>query len=258
MNNSCAGVLYVATGEKHFFEALNNASLSREHSTNFPITLVTDCIYCDSALRVFDTVSILYKPSFSYRDKLKGMLSLPYPRTLFLDSDARLLAPVSSLFDASTGSDLAACHAPVRLPAGWRDESVPDLFSEINSGVLLWKRSRTQRNLIREWLSLYDRLKREMGQTWDQSSLRSVLWRYIQRKNFKLSVLPSEANFRTTKPWVAGKGLPVHVLHGRVPEDEEQTLISFLNHDYDRFRTWSDWFELYPKSALKLRIGNKV
>ena len=52
---------------------------------------------------------------------------------------------------------------------------MPDLFSEINSGVLLWKRSRKQRALVRRWLSLYDQLQASSGQAWDQASLRSVL-----------------------------------------------------------------------------------
>jgi hypothetical protein len=68
------------------------------------------------------------------------LLSLPYTRTLFLDTDARL-------------------SAPVRRPDGWSSASVPALFPELNSGVLLMHRSWRQRLLVRRWLHLYEQLQ---------------------------------------------------------------------------------------------------
>ena len=82
-----------------------------------------------------------------------------------------------------------------------------------------------------------------------------MLWRFVQHRRFQLAVLPAEANFRTTKPWVAGKGLPVHVLHGRVPPEETEALMNYLNGDFDRFRTWTEWYRRHPNSQLRLRIG---
>ena len=77
----------------------------------------------------------------------------------------------------------------------------------------------------------------------------------MQRRGLRLAVLPAEANFRTTKPWVAGQGLPVHVLHGRVPPAEQSSLLAYLNDDVGLFRTWAEWFERHPESGLALRIG---
>ena len=82
-----------------------------------------------------------------------------------------------------------------------------------------------------------------------------MLWHFVQKRRFRLSVLPAEANFRTTKPWVAGRGLAVHVLHGRVPEDESEALLNYLNSNVDRFRTWVEWRQLHPNTNLRLRIG---
>ena len=65
--------------------------------------------------------------------------------------------------------------------------------------------------------------------------------------------MPQEANLRLTKPWVAGRGLKVSVLHGRPPEDELDDFVQFLNDDFDRFRTWSEWLSLYPNSQIRPR-----
>ena len=255
MKMASEGIFFVATGEFHRAEALSNARASRTFADGRPIILVTDSDAPGELNRVFDQVHTHPDPVHGYRDKISAMLRLPFAQTLFLDSDARLTAPAGDLFQALGRADLAAVQAPVRLPPGWCDSSVPRLFSEINSGVLLWRRSRKQRALVREWLKLYDRLQVSTGQTWDQASLRSVLWKFIQKNRFKLAVLPAEANFRTTKPWIAGRGLPVHVLHGRVPSDEEEDLVHFLNDNVDRFRTWVEWKQRFPESKLRLRIG---
>jgi hypothetical protein len=77
----------------------------------------------------------------------------------------------------------------------------------------------------------------------------------MQKRRFRFSVLPAEANLRTTKPWVAGRGLAVHVLHGRVPQDESEALLDYLNINVDRFRTWVEWNQHYPNTKLRLRIG---
>lgn len=255
MHHSPKGIFYIATGEHHSSEAAANAQASRRFAPRSPILLMTDRVAEAEASGAFDKVLPHLDPKHGYRDKISGMLQLPFAQTLFLDSDARLTAPVEALFAAQGCADLAAVQAPVRLPAGWRDQEVPDLFSEINSGVLLWKRSRKQRALVRRWLSLYDQLQASSGQAWDQASLRSVLWWFVQNRRFRLALLPAEANFRTTKPWVAGRGLPVHVLHGRVPADETEALLDYLNSNIDRFRTWVEWHQRNPKSKLRLRIG---
>jgi len=255
MNTATEGLLFVATGARHCFEALENAAASRPFVGHRPIVLITDVVSEVRDHGVFDQIWSHPQPVLGYRDKIAALQKLPFAHTLFLDSDARITAPVEALFQAQGCADLAAVHAPVRLPPGWCDPDVPELFPEINSGVLLWRRSRKQRALVNDWLCLYDHLETSTGQTWDQASLRSVLWRFVQHRRFQLAVLPAEANFRTTKPWVAGKGLPVHVLHGRVPPEETEALMNYLNGDFDRFRTWTEWYRRHPNSQLRLRIG---
>jgi hypothetical protein len=114
----------------------------------------------------------------------------------------------------------------------WRDPAVPEGFCELNSGVLGLRRGNTTRDLINRWLTCYDQINIDV----DQASLRSALWAGVQQ-GLRLWVLPPEYNLRTTKPWLIGRGLPVKVVHGRLPQRLREPLLRYLNTDVDRFRS---------------------
>ncbi len=247
------GVLYIATGERCCAEAFLNAQRCRYVDPNVSITLKTDIPDYPGLAEVFDSVITFDAPSHSYRDKVSGLLQLPYKKTLFLDSDAFLIAPSDKLFEVLDASDLAASHAPVRHPSGWVDPAVPKFFSELNTGVLVLRRSKLVNELLAAWLVLYDELLISFGQSWDQASFRSVLWSWLSQKDLKFLHLPPEANLRTTKPWFAGRGLQVHVVHGRFAPEEFAPFVEFLNHDIDRFRTWDQWVQLNPETTIRPR-----
>jgi hypothetical protein len=247
------GLLYVATGAAYLEEAAASARASRPLAGGRPLVVMCDSPEQARQLGVFDRVLAHPDPRRSYRDKIPPLLRLPFARTLFLDTDARLTAPADGLFAALGRAHLAAAQAPVRRPAGWWDGGVPALFPELNSGVLLLRRSWRQRLLVRRWLHLYDQLAASCDQAWDQASLRSVVWRLQQRWGLRLALLPPEANLRTPKPWLAGEGLAVHVVHGRVPEPEWAPLLAYLNGHTACFRSWQEWQALHPHSALRLR-----
>ena len=247
------GLLFVATGPAYLAEAAASARACRPFLAGRPIAVVCDNPPQARQEGAFDQVWPHPNPRGSYRDKIPPLLRLPFARTLFLDTDARLTAPADGLFAALGRAHLAAAQAPVRRPPGWWDNSVPALFPEFNSGVLLLRRSWRQRLLVSRWLQLYDQLAASCGQIWDQASLRSVVWRLQQRRGLRLALLPPEANLRTTKPWLAGEGLAVHVVHGRVPEPEWAPLLAYLNGHTACFRTWQEWQALHPHSAVRLK-----
>lgn len=252
MFSTSQGVCYVATGKKHRVEAIFNMSASTQFMQGRPSCLITD--EPSSVPRgIFSQVLKHSSPVFGYRDKISGLIDLPFKFTLFLDSDARLVHNISDIFNSCLNTDLAAAFAPVRHPPGWSDPEVPLYFPELNSGVLVFKRSRLQKKLVSEWLKLYDSLQSKFCQDWDQASLRSVVWRFKRDRNFSLSILPQEVNLRLTKPWVAGRGLKVAVIHGRPPQQEIDAFLDFLNGDYDRFRTWAEWISLNPDTQIRPR-----
>lgn len=247
---SSEGILFIATGATHRAEAAASARAARVHAGDRPIAIMTDDVEAAEAMGCFDRCLPHPDPRRSYRDKIPGLLELPFDRTLFLDSDARPTSSLDGLFALLDHHDLAAAQAPVRIPTGWRDHAVPDEFTELNSGVLLLRRGERQAELVARWLETYD----EVGQDWDQASLRSAAWAGLQA-GLRIATLPPEANLRTTKPWIAGKGIPVTVVHGRVPEAEWPALLAYLNDDIDRFRTSTEWLARHPESALTPRVA---
>ena len=183
MTPASEGLLFIATGDRHRREALANAVASRQWAGDRPIVLITDAVSEIEASGVFDQVLTHSQPVQGYRDKIAAMVHLPFAQTLFLDSDAQLTAPVESLFQAQGCADLAAVQAPVRLPMGWRDPDVPDLFSEINSGVMLWRRSRKQGLWCVSGCVCTIACRRPRPGL-GSASLRSVLWRFVQQRVF--------------------------------------------------------------------------
>lgn len=248
-----SGILYVATGERCCSEAIVNARRSLCVDSSLSVVIKTDQIALAQEANIFDDVIELNNPSYSYRDKIAGMINLPFDNTLFLDSDACLIQPFKDLLAIFSCSDIAAVSAPVRHPPGWTDSSVPLLFPEINTGVLLMRRTSAFGSFLRSWLDLYDSLVVSHSQLWDQASFRSVLWDSIYNHNLRFLHLPSELNLRTTKPWIAGRGMSVYVVHGRYPDEEFIPFVQYLNDDIDRFRTWNEWLSLFPSTMIRPR-----
>lgn len=226
------GVLLVATGPKHRAESIAAAPRIRPHLNGRPMWLL-----CDEPESVpagcFDRVLALPDSRMSYRDKIAGLIRLPFRRTLFLDSDIELLEPIDDVFSLLKKVDLVGCHAPIRW-FKWIDPQVPEGLAELNSGVLGLRSGWRQRRLVRRWLDTYDRV----GIDVDQASLRSALWWSIQR-GLRCWILPPEYNLRTTKPWIAGPNMKVKILHGRIPDPMRLPLSEYLNKDPNRFRASS-------------------
>jgi len=247
------GLIYVATGRSYFDEAISNIARSSAFISHLPITIYSDCVYQHNLLPKNVSVKILSNPLFSYGDKITPLSEAPYDYNLFLDTDTVVISTVDYLFDLLSTFDLCASLAPVRHPCGWSSSNPPTLFTEFNTGVILYRRSSTTQQFFYDWQQLYNNLFLEFNQTWDQASFREILWLYISTSKFRFFTLPPECNLRLTKPWIVGKGLKASILHGRLDNTDLNNLISYLNSDVSFFRTWEDWQKLYPDSKLKLR-----
>ena len=149
-----SGILYIATGERCCSEAILNANRSLMFNPGLSIAIKTDQTDLARNANIFTEIISFERPSYSYRDKIEGMLSLPFCNTLFLDSDACLIRQSESLFSILDSVDIAAASAPVRHPPGWTDSAVPLLFPELNTGVLLIRRSSVLNLLVKSWLDL--------------------------------------------------------------------------------------------------------
>ena len=229
------GILIIATGEKYRKEAIKNVQLIRPKLNGRPITLVTDEPH-KIPPNLFEKIKKHPDISYSYRDKIPPLMELPYARTIFLDTDLELLQPIDDLFQILRALDVIGCHAPVRW-CQWRDPIVPEGFCELNSGVLGLRRSSRVRALIKRWLHVYDLA----GVPFDQASLRSALWWASNHRRVRSWILPPEYNLRTPKPWLAGAGMSVKILHGRIKEEIRESLKNYLNSNTKEFRSSSSF-----------------
>ena len=67
------GVLYIATGEQHVGEALENAQASSSYVGGRPLVLITDRVNEAKNACIFDQVLPHPDPVGSYRDKIGPM-----------------------------------------------------------------------------------------------------------------------------------------------------------------------------------------
>ena len=252
-----SGIVYVATGSKFLDEAINSAKLSKKYTDSLPVCISTDLVSDAENSDVFDIVVSHPSPTYSYRDKISSLVNLPFANNLFIDSDAFLIRSPADILSYASNSHVAASFAPVRHPPGWSDSSVPKVFGELNTGVLFLKRCRKVTKLISNWLHLYDYLQVEFSQQWDQASFRSVVWKCITESKLRFLPLPPECNLRTPKPWIAGRGQPVYIVHGRFAADEHYSFQHYLNSNIDKFRTFAHWIALNPMTSIRPKFDNQ-
>jgi hypothetical protein len=134
-----------------------------------------------------------------YSDKIASIVSAPFERTLYLDTDTYVLGNPNHLFDLLDRYDIAAAHAP-----GYRfsaDPEVPPAFFELNTGVLAWRNTPRVAEFLRNWLSTYQAWVAAppfpgagvVGDVADQPAFRRCLW----QSGLSLYVIGPEYNYRT-------------------------------------------------------------
>lgn len=183
------GVVYVARGAGYLELAERSATSLRQVAPHLGVTVFTDQ---PCGAEAFDRVLPLPAAAADLPSPKVACLGLtPYQRTLFLDCDTLVLAPLGDLFDLLDRFDLALAHDVRRLSALIREghaEAVPDAMPQMNSGVMLYRRSPAMAAFLAEWLARY----RQAGRPRDQVTLRDLLW----ASDLRFYVLPPEFNLR--------------------------------------------------------------
>lgn len=105
------GVIYIScNSHRHYKEAIKSASSVLEYNPDIDITLLTD-----SAQRELGQIN--YKQFHSpvhhpLKEKCKMMRESPYDKTLFLDTDTKIMGDISPIFNYLDDYDLAVANAP--------------------------------------------------------------------------------------------------------------------------------------------------
>lgn len=198
-----AGAIYVATGPDYLALACQSARSLRHHNPGLAIDLFTDLApLSDPGL--FDRVHPV--PEVHPRAKIDCMGLSRFDRTLYLDCDTLAVGPLGDLFRVLERFELAIAHDMRRntpLVRQGHAHATPYAFPQMNSGVMLYRRSAPMQAFLTEWARLY----RQIGVPRDQVALKDLLW----SSDLRFYVLPPEFNLRRVTlldAWEPGDARP--------------------------------------------------
>jgi hypothetical protein len=177
------GFVFAATGEKYAGLARRAAQNLRQVMPQAQIDLFTDQPVEDPT---FDRIHPV-TPDF-FRPKMEAIHKSRFERTVYLDSDCIALSDLSELFTILDRFDIAVAQMQYPNTTLALDPTLPDSFPQLNAGVIAVRRNAATQALIETW----GRTVRESGASFDQPSLRRLLW----DSDLRLAVLPMEYNFK--------------------------------------------------------------
>ncbi|MCT4553586.1 MAG: hypothetical protein N4A53_02775 [Pelagimonas sp.] len=201
------GVVFITAGETYTLDACDAARSVREMCPGLEIDLFTD-LPDIVPQGVFDQLHKIDNPH--RRSKVDCLPLSRFEETLYLDSDIRVVADLSSMFDILKRFDFAAAHAHARnrsqTNAVWRHE-IPDAFPQLNGGVLLFRKNAGVMKLLADWSASFS----EAGFAKDQVTLRELVW----LSDLRIFILTPEYNIRYAKylkVWDKSEAVP-KILH---------------------------------------------
>lgn len=184
------GILYIAFGDKYIEQARKSA-ISVKEVQNTHIT-----IFCDREISspAFDVVRKVH-PEHN-RAKVDFLEETPYVKTIYLDSDTKVIRNISEIFEILENFDFVGTHDLSRKRQEWCEtiseyENIPYGFTEINGGVLGIKKTQSSCELINLWTKKFYQY-RELTRNQDQPALRMALW----ESRVRYHILPVEFNVR--------------------------------------------------------------
>jgi hypothetical protein len=203
------GVLYVAAGPEFVEEAVASARSLRASNPHVPVAIFTDQDV-GQYHAIFDIVRPILDPRRDSNDKIQGIAGTPFQKTVFIDTDTRILRDISDLKLLLDRFDIAFAFDPIR--SDQEQPSIPDCFPTFNSGMLAYKRSEKTAKLFKDWLHAFRTQPDEPGKTRrDQPPFRKVMW----ESDLRYAVLPEEYNLRVIFEHMVGGNAYIKVLHGR-------------------------------------------
>jgi hypothetical protein len=178
------GYIYAATGTRYVTLARRSARNLRQLVPDASIDLFTDQSVTDP---VFDQVHQVDR--ISKRPKMEALRRSRFDKTIYMDADTMVIAPIGDIFAVLDHFDIALTHAQFRVhPPGGNTKALPAAFPQLNSGLVGLRRSTRTADFLRQW----EGKVLDTGAKYDQPALRQLLF---QSADMRLAVLPPEYNF---------------------------------------------------------------
>lgn len=182
----------MAFGEKFVAEAIHSVRSLQQHSPALPAVLYTNAPIQGAP---FDEVRVVEVGHFRAKVDLLGQS--PFERTLYLDSDTRVVHDLRDVFDVLGKFDVAMAHDFARKRQTMASvipeyAAIPYAFSEFNGGVILYGRTPGAVRFLESWRERFHQFK-DRTRGWDQPALRVAAW----ESGARILTLPPEFNVRS-------------------------------------------------------------
>lgn len=218
--NERAGYYYIAINDSSIGALVASARRLREVDPNHPISVCTDQELSIDDRALFDEViSVPHQidldgfrelPAYPHQGlmgKVRYFYQSPYDVTIFMDTDTYAALPFTELFDIAADYDMAGSFCSGHFHDA-RFPDVPECFTMINTGMVMYRRNAAVKFMMRDWWNIMAEHKDPWS---DQAFFLKALWDH--RKAIKFLHLPFEYNFRFIFPMYAHSA--VKLMHGR-------------------------------------------
>lgn len=193
MLNCTIGFITTAVGDRRYHRYAHNlvSDLQRIHPT-IPIAVGTDD---PESFPGCHTIPIAHISEKRYRSKIETCLKSPFELSVFIDSDSRVLAPVSELFELLELVDIALAFADGREAMQEPIFSFKAQGLPLSSSTIAFRKSRSH-GILERWLSEYEdgELFKNRG---DQQYLSRLI---LLHEGLRFAVLPPEYRMNTNLP----------------------------------------------------------
>lgn len=185
------GVLYVAFGDNFLKELLFSAESVKKYNPDLHITVFADRIIESEFIDDCKKIDVKHM-----RPKIDNIADTPYDETLFLDTDTIVNHNLDDMFDILEKYDIALVHDLARKRKKFQHSipeygQIPYSFSEINTGVIVFKKNDKVMELFAAWRYYFYTYYKVVP--WDQPSFRISIW----KSDVQLYVFPVEYNIRS-------------------------------------------------------------
>jgi len=208
------GFLYIAL-RKRYLQEVEISARSLKRFTKFPVCLVTDdttfsCAYVDEI--------VITDAATDFVSKIIGLRKTPFEKSVFLDTDTFVCAPVDQLFDVLDIFDLAMVVERNNHSYSFFERYQPNfkiryenVLPEYHTGVIAYKRNTVVEALFADWLASHNALQLKA----DMPSFREAFIQHVGKIN--IATLPFEYNYFGTHSFGFAHG-EIKIIHERLGE----------------------------------------
>jgi hypothetical protein len=218
------GVVYACSDMSLIGETVRSALSFAKHMPDIERLCFISAPMIDRCLtevgNAFTKITPLEQIEIPHRPRFESMLAAELDRTIFLDGDTLLLAPVYELFEILDQFDIGAAIAPPLFQPEAVKTGIYDFLPKVsmaipewNAGLLVARNTGQFREFVKSWMGLFKRcMKRDYRL--DQAALRSA----VATSKLRVATLASVYNFRANIEQVIGGTVRILHAHGHLPE----------------------------------------